>query len=570
MLRFTINLRPLALFLIGAALSLLTLLMIMALQVVRDPAPAAVHETTEDVSIAFAARRTHSLFPGDCLELVWAVDGAVAVWINEAAVPVGAGDRLHCDGTPPAIRVELAGGRIWETELPRTALFGTPAGLMLLAAVLGAGLSGLALLGAFDAAHLDRFERRFRRPEIACALAFSVAVSWVFALDQFTNSLNIHRYVWDHYHYIDMAENGLSGNLGLVAPYAYRPLTPLLAGGLADVTGRSVIAGFRIIAYAGAVAQLVLAFVLARQFTRKTWAALVVMLVTGLSTFNVKFLLFDIYRPDHLAFPLILIGMMGLLRRQYLIVVIAAALGVLAREFALLPAALLGFRLLRQFAARRDWRALLGAVGAAAVMAAAYLLPRRAIAVARSSQLIDVASGGLAGIFLNSARWFNLLLATAISLLPLLLVITPARGGRLWVRLAGLRAELALYCGLTLALGLVGGTDLPRFTVYLFAPLIIALAILLDEGVHPLEIGYLLLATAAFNRILLPVPMESHEAYLDFYIAFDDRIGPVTWMRSAELIVWVIGAAALRALLRRPRRQLAEDPAAGSTQPKAS
>ena len=567
--RFSINLRPLALILTGAALALLALLMIAAWQVVRDPAPAAVSEATGEASIAFAAGRTRSLFPGDCLELAWAVDGAAAVWINEAAVPVGAGERLHCDGTPPAIRVELASGRMWEAELPRTTLFGSPAGLMLLAAVLAAGLSGLALLGAFDAARIDRFERRLCRPQIAYALAFAAAAGWVFALDQFTNSLNIHRYVWDHYHYIDMAENGLSGNLGLVAPYAYRPLTPLLAGGLADLTGRSVIAGFRIIAYAGAIAQLVLAYALARQFTRKTWAALVVMLATSLSTFNVKFLLFDIYRPDHLAFPLILIGMIGLLRRQYLLVVLAAAVGVLAREFALLPAALLGFRLLREFAARRDWRALLGAAGVAAVMAAAYLLPRRAIAVARSSQLIDVAGGGLMGIFLNGARWFNLLLATAISLLPLLLVITPARARRLWVRLDGLRAELGLYCGLTLALALVGGTDLPRFTVYLFVPLIIALAILLDEGMHPLEIGYLLLATAAFNRILLPIPMESHEAYLDFYIAFDDRIGTVTWMRSAELVVWITGAAALRALLRRQRRRAEEGPAAGPTEPSA-
>lgn len=547
---------------------LLALLMAAAWQVMRNPAPAAVYEAIGDASITFAAARTRSLFPGDCLELIWAVDGAAAVWINEAAVPVGAGERLHCDGTPPAIRVELAGGRMWETELPRTALFGAPAGLALLAAVFGAGVSGLALLGAFDAARMARFEGRFLRPEIAYALAFSLAIGWVFALDQFTNSLNIHRYVWDHYHYIDMAENGLSGNLGLVAPYAYRPLTPLLAGGLADLSGRSVIAGFRIIAYAGAIAQLVLVFALARQFTRKTWAALVVMLATGLSTFNVKFLLFDIYRPDHLAFPLILIGMIGLLRRQYVIVLIAAAMGALAREFALLPAALLTFRLLREFVARRDWRALLSAVGAAAVMAAAYLLPRRAIAVARSSQLIDVASGGLMSILLNGARWLNLLLATAISLLPLLLIITPARARQLWTRLRGLRLELGLYCGLTLALALIGGTDLPRFTVYLFAPLIIALAILLDEGVHPLEIAYLLLATAAFNRILLPVPMESHEAYLDFYIAFDDRIGAVTWMRSAELIVWIIGAAALRALLRR-RRRPGLLPAASLPQPTA-
>ena len=111
----------------------------------------------------------------------------------------------------------------------------------------------------------------------------------VIGLDAVTNSLDISRYAWDFIHYIDMAEHGVAGNPGLVAPYAYRPIPSLLAGAFAEVAGRSVHLGFRLIAWAGLWAELVLAFALARQFTRRFRGALAVMLIVSVSTFNVRF-----------------------------------------------------------------------------------------------------------------------------------------------------------------------------------------------------------------------------------------------------------------------------------------
>jgi hypothetical protein len=400
----------------------------------------------------------------------------------------------------------------------------------------------------------------------------------------FTNSLNIDRYVWDHYHYIDMAEHGIAGNLGLVAPYAYRPIPPLLAGLIGEYAGRSVIAGFRVVTYVGMISQLVLVFALARLFTRKHWVAWVVMLVIGMSSYNVKFLLFDIYRPDSLAYSMILVGMLALFRRNraarahsraplqtsqnrneneanvrakhaaplqnhliYDIVIIAtAALGLLVREFCVLPAALLAFRLLREFVQTRRIRDLVELVIVVAVVAAAYWLPRQTISVGRSTQLVDVTEGGILGIIFNLTHDSNVVVGIAIYLLPLLVLLTPERAERLWARLEGVRTDLILYSLIVLALTLIGGTDIARFVVYLFVPLISALTILLDAGVHAVEVISMLAATAIYNRILAPVPQESLDAYLDFYIVWDNRISGYTLLRGVELLAWFAGALVLR------------------------
>jgi hypothetical protein len=370
---------------------------------------------------------------------------------------------------------------------------------------------------------------------------------------------------------------------------------------MSGFAGRSVIGGFRVVTYVGVITQLVLVFALARQFTRKRWVAWVVMLVIGVSTYHVKFLLFDIYRPDSLAYSFILVGMLALFRRNGIVgatreaplhgiehnreasvgaqraeplragehdgeanvgasralplqtpllydgvILVAAVFGLLVREFCIIPAALLGFRLLREYVQTRRVRSLMETGIVIAVVAAAYWLPRQMITVGRTTQLIDVTEGGILGIVFNLTHDSNVILGVLIYLLPLVVLLTPERARRLWARLDGLRTDLVLYVLIVVALTMIGGTDIARFVVYLFVPLVVALAILLDEGVHRAEVVYMVVATAVYNRLIAPVPQENLDAYLDFYIVWDNRISGYTLLRGIEVLAWIAGAWAVR------------------------
>lgn len=519
----------------------------------QRPQSDTLTDRLKGAAITFSAYPVNTAFNGDCIHLQWNVTGTFVQEVYIVDAPsMGSGEMQNCDGTMPRLRVVFDDGseRTWTIPVHRTFDDPTTAlrAWLLLAPSVVCLIAGVWLSRIYQS-------RLLSRPAVQIALVVAFAVGWVVVLDLFTNSLNIYRYVWDHYHYIDMAQNGIRGNEALVAPYAYRPIVPLLAGVIGRVTERSVLAGFRAVTYAGLISQLVLIYVLARQFTRQQWAAWVVMLVAAISTYHVKFLLFDIYRPDSLAFTLILIGMLAFVRRQRsvggavfytLIILITSALGLLVREFCALPAALLAARLLLEFVRTRRLRPLLEAVGIVAVIGLAYWLPQRLIPVGRSDQFLSGDLSNLWDIVSNIPRSFNILLGAAIYLLPLLVLLTPPRARRLWARLGDHRLDMALYVVIVLALALVGGSDIVRFVVYLFVPVIILLALLLDDGLRPAEVIYALLATAVYNRILSPIPQESLEAYLDFYIVWFDRTSPVTWLRAGELLLWLAGAFALR------------------------
>jgi hypothetical protein len=194
-----------------------------------------------------------------------------------------------------------------------------------------------------------------------------------------------------------------------------------------------------------------------------------------------------------------------------------------------------------------------------AIVGAAYWLPRQIITVGRTTQLIDVTEGGILGIIFNLTHDSNVILGVLIYLLPLLILLTPARAKRLWERLDGLRVDLIFYALIVVALTLIGGTDIARFVVYLFVPLIIVLAILLDEGIHWVEVVYMLAAMAIYNRIIAPVPQENLDAYLDFYIVWDNRISGTTLSRGVELMGWIAGSWVMRWFMKRDSTQRREE-----------
>ncbi len=391
----------------------------------------------------------------------------------------------------------------------------------------------------------------FQRPAAQWLLVAILAAALVLGLDALTNSLDIDRYAWDFIHYIDMAEHGVAGNPALVAPYAYRPIPSLLAGAFADLTGRSVILGFRLLAWAGLWAELVLSFALARQFTRRFWGALAVMGIVGVSTFNVRFYVFDPFRPDPLAFPLLLLGLIGLARRRNqrwwdAVIVGTAIAGAGIREFTLIPALLLAARLLVDGVRTRRPREWIELAVVLALAGLSLAAPRLLVEVVRADSYLDRIDGGLFGALTDWPRDLNIVFALLITLLPVFAVLTLSRTRRLWAALGPLRLELGLYALIVIGLTVVGGSDLPRFTAYLIGLVIIALAVLIEDGLHATEIVYALFATAIFHRPLSPIPMETVEAYQDWHITFYNVVNGYTLARMGEWALWMAGGAALR------------------------
>lgn len=78
----------------------------------------------------------------------------------------------------------------------------------------------------------------------------------VLALDLFTNTLDTQTFSGDFRYYIDMTENGIMGNAALVAPFAYRVVTPLVARMLMNFFALSIEQAYRALAFIGAVIRL--------------------------------------------------------------------------------------------------------------------------------------------------------------------------------------------------------------------------------------------------------------------------------------------------------------------------
>ncbi len=555
-------------FFLAAALACGLILAALVLDTLSHPLPVNLNQQIpNNGSIRFTIDRTRSLFAADCLHLAWLVNGASEVLIAEAPAPLS-GERPHCDGTAPSIRVTFEDGQHFGQVYYHWALFDQIAAQLLF---FSAGLfaaAGLWMIGA-GAWRIWKFTL------IQYGFIALFAIIFTITLDLFTNSLNTYRFTWDWVHYLDMAEHGIAGNTGLVSPYAYRPLPPLLASLIGDFSGRSSIAGFRTLAYAGAIGQIVLAFTLARLFitreSRRFGGAFAVAIIAAVSTFSVKFYLFDTFRTDPLAFPLVLLGMIGLTQhvrraangqstfRWDAVILLSGVIGALIREFAAIPTSLLIVVFVQQAWRERQFRPLMKALIVSAIMALAFLLPRLLIPVGRSDQLFDVIT--TPELVTMWRRNLNLAIGLLIALLPVWMLLTPRRIPVIWRQLRGLKLSIALYVLAVMALSFLGGTDISRFMAFLLPVMIILCAILINEARSAWEIVYAVLAWAIYNRPFSPVPMGNLDAYLDFYVVYWNRQTGATWLRVGEAGAWVMGAIIMRVLLlRRQHKDISAKP----------
>jgi len=253
--------------------------------------------------------------------------------------------------------------------------------------------------------------------------------------------------------------------------------------------------------------------------------------------------MFDIYRPDHIAYVFVILGFYFGLTSRFYGLLLTTAIGVQFREFAVLP--LIAFLL--ALVAGGQWRALQRYVlPASFCFLVAVALPRLLIPVTGSCQSVS----SLRSVFripLNFKRDLNLVISIIAYLLPTIMLLNIQR-----IRL--IRAQLSdevkrfvlIYTLLVILLSLYGGSDLARFATYLF--IVQALLIgLLSRMASGAEIITMLMATFIFNRMWMPLPIWNIGKYLDFLGCYAARLNWSTFSRCVELIIFI----AISVLIRR-------------------
>jgi hypothetical protein len=159
---------------------------------------------------------------------------------------------------------------------------------------------------------------------------FFIFLGIIILIDSFTNNLEIAYMPWDIKYYYLLAEKGLSGER--IAPYVYRYATPFLARQIADIIHLTTYQGYTVIAYIGALSQLFILYLFLKDLGASVRSAFLACLMIALSHFNVKYLLFDVSRPEHLAYFWVTITSWAALQSQWIWCGIFTLIGMQFRE----------------------------------------------------------------------------------------------------------------------------------------------------------------------------------------------------------------------------------------------
>lgn len=371
------------------------------------------------------------------------------------------------------------------------------------------------------------------RKELISVSLVSIAI--IALLDLLTNSIDTSHNAWDFIYYIALARDGFNAD-PLASPFAYRYMTPGLVH-LLTLTGLSIELGFQWVAYFGAFAQLTGVFIFTKWVTKSSRGAWLAMVVTALSLFNVKFLLFDIYRPDHLAYVLILVQTYFAFEKKFLPLLILTLIASQIREFNIVP--LIAYLIMRA-RDKETGRPLLARemFVSAALLLPAILLPRMLIPVTEDFQLVSFSLDGLINAvvfpFIPSVS-VNFIFSVIAYLLPLAMFAVPREIKVAFSQLPSeRRMYLLAYSVLILILSLLGGTDLNRFATFLFLPQIILIGLLAEEQ-SMRKILFVVICLFIFNRLWAHIPDWDVDLYRDFYGGFALRLNIHTLYRILEL-----------------------------------
>jgi len=369
---------------------------------------------------------------------------------------------------------------------------------------------------------------------------------------------------WDAHYYIDMAKSGLIGNPNLVAPFAYRPGMPFLSRAVSTVLSIPIERGFRIVGGVSALCLLLSIFMLARCFTVDFRHAIMPMILLGFSFSHIKFPFFFYSLVDVAAYPIMVVAFWALITKRIYLCLFVSALGILFKEFLVVPLLLLFIHLGCEFWRTRSRLNLIRLSVALVVGAGVIFIPRIFLHVNRTFQFVDPINdistlGNLISAPLDEYRMFNILYNLVGYWLPTILLITRPRFNLLLADLQ--RFNIRVLCGLqmflVLLLTLYGGTNIEFFIGYSVAVQVVVLALLYRNGVGVAETLYAIGVMLFYNKIMrhIPSPSVSLDNYIDFYGGWASRVTMTTIVRFLECGMFV----ALAAFIRRVAADISSD-----------
>jgi len=358
-------------------------------------------------------------------------------------------------------------------------------------------------------------------------------------IDLFTNSLDIHKYDWDFKFYIAFAEDGFSMDK-LSSPGAYRYMTPFLVSALHTLSSLSIPEAFKILSYMGLWLQLMGIYLFVSYYSKSTLGGIVAMLVTAFSAVNVKFLLFDPFRPDIFAYFIVVLAVYLALKKRVLWLMIVTAIGVQFREFTIVP--LIAYFLNLGF--NREWSELKRyAIPFILTLIVSVLLPRMLIPITYSYQNFK-SINDLLVIPLNGWRDFNWLYTILLYFLPTFILLTRSKIKKIKELISPQDFTfITIYALLVALLSMYGGTDLARFTTYFFIPQIVMIGFLAPLSTR-MELIYMLTALFFFNKIHTDIPVWNSKLYMDWYGGYANIVTTATYMHLLRMVL-IIGVAVL-------------------------
>lgn len=366
---------------------------------------------------------------------------------------------------------------------------------------------------------------------------FPISFLLIIIIDLLTNTINTTQNQWDFAYYIALAKDGFNAE-PLASPFAYRFFTPGLVH-LLSLTGLSIENGFLVIAYFGAIAQLMGIFYFVMWLTRSNRGAWIALFVTAFSMFNIKFLVFDPFRPDHLAYALILLQTYFAFERRFLPLLILTIIGSTIREFTLVPLAAYLF-MVAQDSKMRTLAAKQGLIAAILVLPAVFL-PRYLIPVTENFQLIGLSTEGLLNaiaLFFIPSFPINFIFSIIAYILPLFLLANLTDIRTAFQQLPDSRRSYLIgYLVLVLILSFFGGTDYNRFATFLFLPQIILIGLL--DQVSNTKLALTFFCLFIFNRLWMHIPDWDVQTYRDFFGGFALQLNLQTAYRYAELFLFI-------------------------------
>lgn len=366
---------------------------------------------------------------------------------------------------------------------------------------------------------------------------FPISFLLIIIIDILTNTINTTQNQWDFAYYIALAKDGFNAE-PLASPFAYRFFTPGLVH-LLSLTGLSIENGFLVIAYFGAIAQLMGIFYFVQWLTKSNRGAWIALFVTAFSMFNIKFLVFDPFRPDHLAYALILLQTYFAFERRFLPLLILTIIGSTIREFTLVPLAAYLF-MVAQDSKMRTLAAKQGLIAAILVLPAVFL-PRYLIPVTENFQLIGLSTEGLLNaiaLFFIPSFPVNFIFSIIAYFLPLFLLANLTDVRTAFQQLPNSRRSYLIgYSVLVLILSFFGGTDYNRFATFLFLPQIILIGLL--DQVSNTKLALTFFCLFIFNRLWMHIPDWDVQTYRDFFGGFALQLNLQTAYRYAELFLFI-------------------------------